>query len=458
MKLKFKDRIALFNTLAAALGTLLVFIVVYLVVMITSYRHLDADLRTEKEDVFENLSWLGDTLIVDLTGETQEKEHHQTEVNPTFLQISDKNGRIIFRSANLGDGQLVLDNTVRTTRFYDFTFSGKKIRQGQFPIMNGQGQVGGHLNVAISQVESALVLKNLRTTLFFAYLLLVLIFYCGTSFAASRSISPIQQLIQGAQQINDQNISSRLPLPPHEDELFQLATTINELLSRIEKSLLREKQITADMSHELRSPLAGIRGTLEVLLRKRREPEHYEQKLEQVIEEADRMNRLLDQILQLAKIESGYLQPHKERIDLPAFFENIQNKWSLLLIEKQVVLQISIPSDAAVISDINLLELIIGNLISNALKYGAAGGFIGCTWDPDTRTLSVEDKGPGIPAENLPYIFDRFYRIDSSRNTKIPGTGLGLSIAKKLADIQNIDLTVQSREGEGTTFSLRFHD
>jgi two-component system heavy metal sensor histidine kinase CusS len=147
-----------------------------------------------------------------------------------------------------------------------------KYGRGQFPIISQRGQLAGHLNVAISQVESALVLKNLRITLFFAFLFLVLIFYFGTSLAAARSIAPIQQLIQGARQINDQNISDRLPLPPHQDELFQLATTINELLTRIEHSLQREKQVTADISHELRSPLAGIRGTLEVLLRKKRTP------------------------------------------------------------------------------------------------------------------------------------------------------------------------------------------
>lgn len=456
MNVKFKVRIALVNTLVAALSTLLVFVVVYFVVMLTSYHHLDSDIRTEKEEVFENLKWQGDSLVVNLMQEWQEKEHHQTEVNPTFLQVNDKAGQVVFRSANLGEEQLHFDNSLKTDKFFDFIFKGKQIRQGQFPIISQRGQLAGHLNVAISQVESALVLKNLRITLFFAFLFLVLIFYFGTSLAAARSIAPIQQLIQGARQINDQNISTRLPLPPHQDELFQLATTINELLTRIEHSIQREKQVTADISHELRSPLAGIRGTLEVLLRKKRAPEHYEQKLEQVIQEADKMNRMLDQLLQLAKIESGYLQPRKEPISLAAFFENIQQKWAPLLEENQVVLHINIDKNARVATDTSLLELIIGNLISNALKYSTIGGFIGCTWDSHQRILSIKDKGPGIPEENLPYIFDRFYRIDTSRNTRIPGSGLGLSIAKKLADIQGIDLTVQSREGEGTTFYLQF--
>jgi signal transduction histidine kinase len=175
-----------------------------------------------------------------------------------------------------------------------------------------------------------------------------------------------------------------------------------------------------------------------------------------VIQEADKMNRMLDQLLQLAKIESGYLQPRKELISLAAFFDNIQQKWAPLLEENQVVLHLDIDKNTRVAADTNLLELIIGNLISNALKYSAGGGFIGCTWDNTQQILSIQDKGPGIPEENLPYIFDRFYRIDTSRNTRIPGSGLGLSIAKKLADLQHIHLTVQSREGEGTTFYLQF--
>ncbi len=317
-----------------------------------------------------------------------------------------------------------------------------------------RGRFIGHLSVGVSQVESALVLKNLRLTLLIAFPLLTLIFYWASSFAAARGIAPIHQLIRTATQIDDRSIGTRLPLPPHRDEIYKLAATINDLLHRVENSLKREKQITADISHELRTPLAGIRGTLEVLLRKQREPEQYEQKIEQVLLETDRMNRMLEQLLQLSRLESGRVLPNKEPVALQRFFIAFLEKWQPLLTEKQVVAELNIPPETVVTADAALLELIAGNLLSNALKYGSTGGKINLSWNAATKTLTLTDDGPGIAAEHLPYLFDRFYRTDASRNAKIPGTGLGLSIAKKLADVQGIGLRVESEAGMGTRFLM----
>jgi signal transduction histidine kinase len=235
-----------------------------------------------------------------------------------------------------------------------------------------------------------------------------------------------------------------------------LATTINELLARIEHSLQREKQITADISHELRSPLAGIRGNLEVLLRKRREPEQYELKIEQVLGETDRMNKLLEQLLQLSRIETGNIKPNTEQIELRRFCTSFLEKWEPLIAEKPLTVEMTIPNETTVLADSNLLEVILGNLLSNSLKYGSDGTILSISWNEPTATLAFADSGQGIPPEHLPHIFDRFYRIDASRNTKIPGTGLGLSIAKKMADLQGIRLSVQSETGRGTTFFMQF--
>ncbi len=456
MKLKFKNRIALFNTLAAATSTLLVFVAVYAVVYLTSYKHLDDDIRKEKGDIFKTLEWNGTSIILHNSVEWTEKEHERVEVNPTFLQITDQNEAIVFLSANMKHQAMPFHLSLQKEVFFNSQYNNNRIRQGQFPLVNQGGQVIGQLNVGISQVEAALVLYNLRLTLVIAFPLLTLIFYWASSFAAARAIAPIHRLIQTAHQIDDQNIGTRLPLPPHRDELYKLATTINELLHRIENSLRREKQVTADISHELRTPLAGIRGTLEVLLRKRREPEQYESKIEQVLQETDRMNKMLEQLLQLARIESGNVQPNTEQVDLHDFFTVFLGKWQPLLAEKQQRVDLKIPTGTKVRADANLLELIVGNLCSNALKYGRQDGSICISWDAHLHTLSFKDDGPGIPAEHLPYLFDRFYRTDASRNIKIPGTGLGLSIAQKLATLQSIELGVQSEEGHGATFSLHF--
>ncbi len=456
MSVRFKNRIALFNTIAASLGTLVVFIIVYFVVKITSFHHLDADITAERKEILEELQWVGDSIPGEISGEWGEKEHQQTEVNPTFLQINDAAGRLRLRSANLGYRQLSCDISLLKPHFSDTELGGKQIRQGQFALYAPGGKHKGFLLIATSRVESALVLHNLRITLLLAYFFLVILFYAGTSLAAARGIAPIHDIIHSARGIDDQNIQTRLPLPPIEDELHQLASTINDLLQRLETSLKREKQITADVSHELRSPLAGIRGTLEVLLRKKREPEHYEQKIEQVIEETERMNRMFDQLMQLAKLEAGYFKPHSEAIQLSHLMHHLKEVWQPVMDAQEMAMDIDVAGEAIVNTDARLLELIIGNLISNALKYGASGRYLGCSWDEMHRTLSIADRGPGIQEENLPYIFDRFYRTDASRSMRVPGAGLGLSLAKRLADLLHISLSVSSRVGAGTTFRLQF--
>lgn len=456
MNLRFKNRIALFNTLAVAITTLLVFLVVYAVVYFTAYSHLDSDIRQEKDEVFRNLHGQGDSIIINAMPEWEENEHKQAEVNPTFLQILDKQGRILFRSANLQKDHLLYEPDLSAEKFFNIQFNSKRIRQGQFPIFNEQKQIIGQLNIGISQVESALVLYNLRMTLYIAFPLLLLVLYFATSLAASKGIAPVNQLIQTAGRINDSSISTRLPLPEHRDELYRLATTINDLLNRIESSFRREKQITADVSHELRTPLAAIRGTLEVLIRKQREPHQYEEKIGQVIREVDRMHQLLEQLLQLARLEAGSVPVHREAIRLAPFLQNLQDKWQTRLDEKQIRLLSSIPEDACVTADSAFLELIVGNLIDNALKYGTPGCTILCNWDAHTHSLTVSDDGPGVSDEQLSLLFNRFYRADSSRNSRVQGTGLGLSIVKKLTDLQGITIHADSREGEGIAFTLRF--
>lgn len=456
MTLKFKNRIAWFNTIAAAASTLLVFAAVYGVVHHTAYQHLDNDIREEQEDVFENLHFQGDSIVLRESVEWTEKEHQQVEVNPIFLQIADLENKPVFLSSNLKNERLWCDVSLPDPGFFNRQFDGKQIRLGQFPIRTNTGKIVGQLSVGVSLVESALLLHNLLITLLIAFPLLTLIVFLASSFAASRGIAPIHQLIKTAQNIDDQTIGTRLPLPARQDELYRLATTINELLTRIESSLSREKQVTANISHELRTPLAGIRGTLEVLLRKPREPEQYAQKIEYVLQETDRLNKLLEQLLHLSRLDAGAVPSHLDTIDLQAFVANILEKWSPIVAEKQTSVDCNIPSSATVQADAGLLEIIVGNLLSNALKYGNQGGKIHISWSDAAKTLTFEDDGPGISAEQLPFIFDRFYRTDASRNVRIPGTGIGLAIAKKLADLQRIKMQATSEPGKGAHFILQF--
>lgn len=454
MKFSFKKRIALFTTVAAAVITLIVFIGIYAVVYFTSYYLLNNNLRFEKGEIFANLDWRGNNIIIKKMPEWEEAEHKQVEINPTFFQVADIKANIIFRSANLQNNSFSFDRNNTKEYFYNSTINNKRIRQGQFPIYNESNKIIGQLTIGVSRQESYNVLSNLIFILCTTFPVMIVILYFVISYAASKAIAPVYQLIHTASGINDTNINTRLALPEKEDEIYQLAKTINELLNRIEQNINQQKQFTADASHEMRTPLSAIRGNLEVLIRKRREPEYYEEKIREVIGYVDRLNLLLDQLLQLSRLETGAVITDKQAINLKEFITTVTGKWEKELTQKQIALHIEIPDNFMIKANQFFMECIIDNLISNAMKYSHKHSNI--YLEGNKSTLSIRDNGQGIASYQLPYLFDRFYRADQSRSSIVPGSGLGLAIVKKLADLQQIKISISSTEGEGTVITLQF--
>lgn len=456
MRLSFKKRIATYNLIAIAVLTAIAFVVIYGVVYYTSYKHLDEDIITEKNEVFANLDWDDDQIIMNKMPEWEEAEHSQIEVNPTFIQIVDLKGNTIFKSINLQDSHFLFNPKNKSTVFYNETINNQKIRQGQFPVFNNNHKIIGQLTIGVSQQESYNVLHNLLIVLILTYCVILSILYFIMSFVASKAIAPIHQLVDSASQIDYTNINSRLPLPENQDEIHQLATTINQLLNRLENSFYQQKQFTSDASHEMQTPLAAIKGIIEVLLRKPRTAEHYEVKMQEVLHQTNRLSQLHNQLLQLARLESSVLIANKEPVILyTAIGKSIKNNESLLT-KNTIHIHNNIPQEAVVFADILLLEMILDNLISNAIKYNKTDGNIYISWNSSDQILCVEDDGIGIEADKLPLLFNRFYRVDDSRNSQIPGNGIGLSIVKRLCEVQNIILTVNSVKDQGTSFCLQF--
>ena len=454
MNFHFKKRIAIFNTIAVAITTFIVFVVIYYVVSFSSFQHLDNDIKAEMEEVFNNINWENDSIQINKMPEWDEAEHQQIEVNPTFIQIVNIDGKAIFKSINLQDDYLLIHPNNNKTSFYNTTINTQKIRQGQFPIINKNKKTIGYLTIGVSQEESSSVLHNLFIVLCFTYLILVFVLYLIMYYVASKAIKPVQKLIQSASQINESNISSRLPLPNNKDEIYKLATTFNDLLNRIENSIEQQKQFTADASHEMRTPLTIIKGTLEVLLRKERTPEQYEKKINEVITQTDRLSYLFDQLLQLARAESNNTIIKKEKIILKEKIDHLINGGDLLLNKNQI--KYNIPTNCVVFADAALLDRILENIISNAIKYNTPNGNITFEWNEKSNSLLIKDEGIGISKDQQPYLFNRFYRADNSRSSETKGNGLGLSIVKKLCELQHIKISVESAENKGTSFTLQF--
>ncbi len=458
MTLKFKNRIAIFNTLAVGFTTALVFLVICFVVYNTAYSHLDEDILVEKEEVVSNLFWLQDSIIINKMPEWEEAEHSQVEVNPTFLQLKDTRGNIIFRSKNLPGNQMLESPNSAKKIYYNGEISNQRIRLGQFPVSNESGKLIGQLTIAVSRQESHNVLNNLIWVLLISFPIVLVVQFLTSSLAASRGIKPVHQLIASASAIDDSTIETRLNLPVRKDELYILTETINELLARIERSMIQQKQFTSDASHEIRTPLSAIRGTLEVLIRRKRTTEVYEEKITEIIQLVDRLDALLEQLLQLARVDSAKTITTTESVYLNPVVSAVRQKWEKLAAAKNISISNNLSKKTIVKGDKFYLELILDNLVSNAIKYGKLNGHVFLNWDNTLKIFSVEDDGIGISDKDLPNIFNRFYRADESRSSVVKGNGLGLSIVQKLARLQNITLEVKSREGKGSVFSLKFQN
>ncbi len=457
MNLSLRNRISLYYLLLSSSLILFIFVLIYVVVYFTVYNHLDGDLDQESLELQHSLVVLNDTFFVANHFEWGENEHRQIEVNPVFMQLNSITGMVLKRTTNLVNDSLHCKSDIKGKTYYNNSFSGSFIRQLQQPIVNPIGKTVGYIVMAIPLEESEYLLKNLSYVLSLAFLFITLILFFSTRLIAGKSISPIWDVIETTELITRENLMQRIAIPMHKDELHRLVITINELLNRLSDALNREKQFTSDASHELRTPLSVIKGTLEVLIRKPRLPEQYEEKIEFCLSEIVRMEHILEQLLLLARFDSGKYVPVIERADLPEIINKILNRFAMDITKKHIRIIQNIDRSGSLTTDISLLEIILTNILSNSIKYSGSNPEIkiAVLEKQESVQILIEDNGMGISVDQKAHIFHPFYRGVESR-TEIPGVGLGLAIVKKLSDLLNAEINVESEVMSGTKFSVTF--
>ena len=275
-------------------------------------------------------------------------------------------------------------------------------------------------------------------------------------FLASRALGPIDRITRTAQRIGGQDLSERLHLSPSSDEVGRLAATFDQMLDRLQGAFQRERQFTADASHELRTPLAMLAGHAELALERTRRPAEYRQALHDIVDDAARLRQLLSELLMLARAEGGREDIPQEPVALNELALDVVEAMTPLAEAHNVTLGLGEVQAATILGDQTRLNQLLINLVDNAIKYTPAGGHIqvavpgGGGW---TR-LTVADTGLGIPAEHLPHVFERFYRVDAARARAEGGSGLGLSIADWIARAHGGRIEVASTVGVGTTFTV----
>ncbi len=296
-----------------------------------------------------------------------------------------------------------------------------------------------------------------------AYFLLLPAMIALTSIAgwllAGRAIRPLNSVAQAAQQLTGTNLSTQIPNRGAHDELDHLIDSFNHMTRRLSQSFEQVRRFSTDVSHELRTPLTAIRGQLEVALFTAKTPDQYQEAMENALEDVEKLSSIVRALLLLSQAESGQVVLQRTALNLEEVAADVVDQFQIPAEEKGVTLTSLCEEGTTISADRTQIERLLSNLLSNAIKYTPKGGSVNVRagMDPERSgwcRIVVEDTGVGIPPENLPHIFDRFYRVRTAQTSKIEGLGLGLSFVSWIVSAHGGDIHVESSPGQGTRFDI----
>jgi two-component system heavy metal sensor histidine kinase CusS len=275
---------------------------------------------------------------------------------------------------------------------------------------------------------------------------------------ACRGIRPVREIATTARLISSTNLRERIQPDGYPSELASLAGTFNKMLDGLEESFERISRFSADIAHDLRTPVNNIRGEAEVVLARARTVEEYREVLGSCLEEAVRLSDLIGDLLFLARAESPLAHLHRESIDVGELLSGIREYYEAPATDRGVSLSTVVPDEPVIAQlDRSLLQRAVGNLVSNALAHTPPGKSVvlGASVEPASVRIEVSDSGVGIPADALSRVFDRFFRVDESRSQASGGTGLGLAIVQSIMLLHGGNVEIASKVGQGTQVTLR---
>ena len=372
-----------------------------------------------------------------------------------YLQIQDGQGNWIYRSSFLAKHGLP---TLSAGQLHKPSYESRRLDERQFRFLSESIEVNGRSVVVQTGVPEDDVIKTLR--LFRRYLLLFagLMLLAGSAvgyWLSRRALAPVDALTRTARSISGTNLSSRLERLNTGDELQRLSDTLNEMLARIETAFLRVSQFTADASHELRTPISLIRTEAEIALRKSRDEAEYQETLRHILHEAERTSSLIEKLLSLARADAGRESMDIRDLDLRETMRQIATHWHQVMATHQLRFTENLTArDVCIAGDRTAVSRLLNILLDNAVKYTPSSGSVELALEANNETavIAVRDNGMGISNEDLPRIFERFYRADKARSRELGGAGLGLAIAQWIVEQHQGSITVVSSPGRGSEF------
>src|SRR6267378_6047022 len=472
-----RGRLTLWYSAALILSLAVFAIVLYLARRSASYQDLDRRIQSEADltagILAESYRARGVLVEPDTAGRSVliPEVAAVLEVVPDFLLLTSRDGRLLFASPD-----------ARALTFAEFEQLSGLVAQtppGRVPekhrllpngptlhyVIRAIPQAGGQFGALFAGADTRsaeLGLQQLVSTIIVAFVIGLVPAVLVGRWLAGRALEPVDRMITEVREITDgRTLHRRLAVPMVKDELGRLAETLNQMMTRLERSFIALRRFTADASHELKTPLTVVRAGVERAITRPDVPQETLAALEETLQEVNRMTELLDSLLTLARADEGRAELHRDPVDLRAIVTEAGETGELLADHAGVAIEIRTPPEPLVLAvDRSRVRQLILNLIENAVKYTPRGGNVSVQLGGNGGKvlLTVADSGIGIAPGDLPHIFDRFWRADSARTRTgaRPGAGLGLAISKWIAEAHGGTIEVQSRPGRGTTFTVTF--
>lgn len=412
---------------------------------------------------------IGTELLSQLPGkeahwlETEINEAYAPEVNARFIRVYREGTGVIYRSGAPKDG------TFDPTRI-PFPPSEKKDGVRRTRLASGQPLLivtmsfttpdGSRFMVESGMPDQQIqvVLHGLLLTLAIYTPFIVFLAIGGGYWLMRRSLQPVDEITARAEGITSSNLSERLPVIRTGDELERLSNALNRMIARLEDAFQHINRFSADASHELRTPLTILQLELEGIVHNHPLSESLEDQIGSALEETHRMYRIVESLLTISRLDAGDAKLDLLHLDLSALATSTAAEMRVLAQEKAITLRTTTEDSVYVEGDRTRLQQVVANLIDNAIKYTQECGTVEVSVHRESgkAVLQVSDNGGGIPAEAVPHVFERFYRVDKARSRASGGAGLGLSIAKAICAAHGAEISVSSQEGRGSCFRVEF--
>lgn len=446
-----RARLALAYAATTAVALLAYALGVFLFVNHVLRRDLDERVREDFEMAEESLQMTAEGVSTLRPRNSREHDEHQP-----WVEIWEGPGAIRFRTPRAGSA--MLDDLRQMPERGDTAASVRATTGERLRTLTGTAALNGvtyAIRVARSEEPIHHELQELFMGMIVAFPLVIGLAGVAGAHMARRALQPIERMAERARSITAERLSDRLPIENPNDELGQLAAVFNDTLGRLETSFERLRRFTADASHELRTPLTAIRSVGEVGMSERHEPAGYRDIIGSMLEDAERLTRLVESLLILSRADAGGAVLQLEHVELSDLAREVVNDLCVLAEEKHQVVRVEGIRPVVAVADRLTLAQALVNLLDNAIKYSPEGATIVIDVSASGGAhIDVSDQGPGIAKEHHQRIFDRFYRVDESRARGNGGVGLGLSIADWAVRANGGRLTLHHTGTSGSTFRV----